>query len=63
MHHLQEAVHLQKWCIKAGVFNIYLLKGHILMAERFAGRIHILQSKVCILLHDMPANISLHEHT
>jgi hypothetical protein len=33
------------------------------MAERFAGRIHVLQSKVCTLLQDMHTNISLHEHT
>jgi hypothetical protein len=33
------------------------------MAERFAGRIHVLQSKVRILLQDMPTNISLHKHT
>jgi hypothetical protein len=33
------------------------------MAERFAGRIHVLHSKVRILLHDMPTNISLHKHT
>jgi hypothetical protein len=46
----------------AGVFTLYLLKGHILKAERFAGRIHALQSKVCILLQDMPTNISLHKH-
>jgi hypothetical protein len=48
---------------RPGVFNLYLLKGHILMAERFAGRIHVLQSKVYILLQDMPTNISLHKHT
>jgi hypothetical protein len=48
---------------KAGVFKLYLLKGHILMAERFAGRIHVLQSKVCILLQDTPTSISLHKHT
>jgi hypothetical protein len=47
---------------KAGVFNLYLFKGHILMAERFAGRIHVLESKVCILLQDMPTNITLREH-
>jgi hypothetical protein len=33
------------------------------MAERFIGRIYVLPSKVCILLHDMPTNISLHKHT
>jgi hypothetical protein len=27
------------------------------MAERFAGRIHVLQSKVCILLQNMPTDI------
>jgi hypothetical protein len=48
---------------RAGVFNIYSLNGHILMAERFAGHIHVLQSTVCILLQDMPTNISLHKHT
>jgi hypothetical protein len=48
---------------KSGVFNIYLFKGRILMAERFAGCIHILQSKVCILLQDMPTNISIYIHT
>jgi hypothetical protein len=48
---------------RAGVFNFYLLRGHILMAERFMGCIHILQRKVCILLQDMPANISVHKHT
>jgi hypothetical protein len=47
---------------KAGVFSLYLLKGHILMAERFAGRNHVLQSKVCVLLQDMPTDISLHKH-
>jgi hypothetical protein len=46
-----------------GVFNIYLVKGHILKPERFAGRIHILQSKVCILLQDMPTTISVRKHT
>jgi hypothetical protein len=50
------------WFI-AGVFNPYLLKGHILMAERFAGRIQVLQSKICILLQDMRTNISLRKHT
>jgi hypothetical protein len=49
-------------CI-AGVFNSYLLKGHILMTEIFAGRIHVLQSKVCILSQDMPTNVSLRKHT
>jgi hypothetical protein len=33
------------------------------MAESFAGRIHVLQSKVCILLQDIRTNISLHKHT
>jgi hypothetical protein len=33
------------------------------MAERFAGRNHVLQSKVCILLHDMPTDISVQKHT
>jgi hypothetical protein len=47
----------------SGIFNLYLLKGHILMEERFAGHIHVLQSKVCMLLQDMPTNISLHKHT
>jgi hypothetical protein len=46
-----------------GVFNLHLLKGHILTAERFAGPVHMLQSKVCILLQDVPTNISLHKHT
>jgi hypothetical protein len=41
----------------AGVFNLNLLKGHILMAEIFAGRIHVLQGKVCILLQDMRTNL------
>jgi hypothetical protein len=41
----------------------YLLKGHILMAERFAGCFHVLQSKICILLQDMSTSISLREHT
>jgi hypothetical protein len=50
-------------CSVAGVFNLYLHKGHMLMAERFAGRIHVLQSKVCILLQDLPTSISLHKHT
>jgi hypothetical protein len=50
-------------CTKSGVFKLYLLKGHILMAEIFLGYIHVLQSKLCILLQDMPANISLHKHT
>jgi hypothetical protein len=49
--------------ITAGVFQLYLLKGHILMEERFADCIHVLQSKVCILLQDMPTNISLHKRT
>jgi hypothetical protein len=53
---------LRGWS-KPGVFNLYLLKDHILMAERFAGRIHVLQSKVCILLQDMATDISLHKHT
>jgi hypothetical protein len=48
---------------KPGVFNLYLHRGHILTAERFAGRIHVLQSKVCILLQDLPTDISLHKHT
>jgi hypothetical protein len=47
----------------ARVFSIDLLKGHILMAERFAGRIHVLHSKVRILLQDMRTGISLHKHT
>jgi hypothetical protein len=47
----------------AGVFKLYLLKGHILMAQGFAGRIHALQSKVCILSQDTPTDISLHKHT
>jgi hypothetical protein len=47
----------------AGTCNLYLLKGHILMAERFAGRILVLQSKGWILLQDMPTNISVHRHT
>jgi hypothetical protein len=32
------------------------------MGERIAGRIHIVQSKICILLQDMNTNISLHKH-
>jgi hypothetical protein len=48
---------------RAGVFNLYLLKSHILMAESFAGRIPVLQIKVYILLQDMHTNISLHKHT
>jgi hypothetical protein len=32
------------------------------MAERFVGRIHILQSKVCILLQGMPTNISVRKY-
>jgi hypothetical protein len=47
----------------AGVFNLHLLKGHILMAERSAGRIHVLHSKVCMLLQDRRTGISLHKHT
>jgi hypothetical protein len=34
-------------CCRPGVFKRYLLKGHILTAERFAGGVHVLQSKVC----------------
>jgi 2,3-bisphosphoglycerate-independent phosphoglycerate mutase len=33
------------------------------MAESFAGRIHFLQSKVCIVLQDMPTDISVRTHT
>jgi hypothetical protein len=33
------------------------------MEERFAGRIHVLHSKVCILLQDMRTNISLRKYT
>jgi hypothetical protein len=51
------------WSSTPGVFKVYLLKGHILMAERFAGRIRVLQSKVCILLQDIRTNISLHKYT
>jgi hypothetical protein len=40
-----------------------MLKGQILMAEIFAGIIHVLQSKVCMLLQDMLTNISVREHT
>jgi hypothetical protein len=47
----------------AGVCKLHLLKGHILVAERSAGRIHVLQSKVCMLLQDVPIGISLHKHT
>jgi hypothetical protein len=36
---------------KAGVFSLYLLKGHILMAERSAGRIHVLHSAHIIAGH------------
>jgi hypothetical protein len=54
--------HMRFWKFREGVFNLYLLKGHILMTERFAGRIHVLYSKVCILLQDMPTNISLHRY-
>jgi hypothetical protein len=32
------------------------------MAERFAGRIRVLRSKVCVLLQDMPTNISIRKH-
>jgi hypothetical protein len=42
--------------------KLYLLKGHILMAKRLAGRVHILRSKVCILLQDTRTDISLHKH-
>jgi hypothetical protein len=49
--------------INAGVFNRYLLKGPTLVAERFAGRIHASQSKVCILLQGMPTDVSLCKHT
>jgi hypothetical protein len=48
---------------RSGVFSLYLLKGHILMAERSAGCIHVLHSKVCTLLQDMPTDISLHKRT
>jgi hypothetical protein len=30
--------------------------------KRFAGHIHVLQSKVCILLQNMRTNIYLHKH-
>jgi hypothetical protein len=56
----------KKLCFRTyrpGALNLYLLKGHILMAEKFAGRIRVLQSKVCVSLQDMPTNISLHKHT
>jgi hypothetical protein len=33
------------------------------MADKFAGRIHVLQSKVWISLQDMRTDISLHKHT
>jgi hypothetical protein len=61
----QVQVNVEFWCSSSStrVFKFYLLKGQILMAERFAGRIHVLQSKVCILLQDMPTDISLHKHT
>jgi hypothetical protein len=55
-------VALAKLLSKSGDFSLYLLKGHILMAEIFAGRIHVLHSKVCILLQDMRADVSLHKH-
>jgi hypothetical protein len=48
---------------KTGVLKLHLLKGHILMAEISAGHIHVSQSKVCILLQDMPTDISLRKHT
>jgi hypothetical protein len=51
------------WASKPGVFNIYLLQGHILMPEIFGGRIHVLQSKDRILLQDMPTDIYVHKHT
>jgi hypothetical protein len=54
---------LRTYLSKPGVFNLHLGKGHILMAERFAGSIHVLQSKVCMLLQDMRTNASLHKHT
>jgi hypothetical protein len=47
----------------AGVFSLYLLKGHILMAERFENRIHVLQIKVCVLLLDMTTNTSIYKNT
>jgi hypothetical protein len=60
---IQTKTHLSATLFTPGVFNLYLLKGHILMAERFMGRIHVLQSKVCTLFQDMPTNIFLHKHT
>jgi hypothetical protein len=47
----------------ARVFSLYLLKGHILMAERFEDRIHLLQIKICILLLDMATNTSIYKNT
>jgi hypothetical protein len=52
--------------LRPGVLNLHLLKGlkgHVLMAERFAGRIYVSQRKVCILLQDMPTDISLRKDT
>jgi hypothetical protein len=59
MHKLIDCI---PW-IRARVFNLYLPKGQILIVEKFTGRIHVLQSKVCILLQGMPTNISPHKHT
>jgi len=50
-------------CFKSRIFNIYLLKGHILISERFAGCRHVLRSKVCLLLLGIPTNISLPKRT
>ena len=47
----------------AGVCNIYLLKNHILMVERFVRRMLVLQSTVCTLLLDTPTNTSLQKQT
>jgi hypothetical protein len=46
---------------RSGTFNFTCSRATT--AEGFAGRIHILQSKVCMLLQDMPTDISLHKHT
>jgi hypothetical protein len=58
-----QATSIRNFRCKSGVFKLYLLRGHILMAEKFAGRIHVLQSKVCVLLQDSPTDISLHKRT
>jgi len=49
-------------CFKSSIFNIYLLKGHILILETFVGCRHVLQSTVCLLLLGI-TTISLHKRT